>query len=93
MRAASEAEAGQVAVAQRNARRSRQRAINRGEQTGDEGGVGREADSSSLGQDDSLSWRAAPGAASVSGNNLCIPDAKSNGFVCIAAFLLLQRNM
>ena len=32
-------------------------------------------------------------AASLSGNNLCIPDARDNAFVCIAAFRLLQRNI
>ena len=54
---ALEAEAGEVAVAQRNARGSHQRAIDRGEQTGDEGGVGCEADRSSLGHGSSLSWK------------------------------------
>src|SRR5262249_32892721 len=46
---ASEAEAGQVAVAQRDAGRSHQRAIDRSKQTGEERGVGRKPDSGSLG--------------------------------------------
>jgi hypothetical protein len=29
----------------------------------------------------------------LAGNNLCIPDASNNTFVCIAAFKLLQRNI
>jgi hypothetical protein len=32
-------------------------------------------------------------AASLSGDNLCIPDTSRNAFVCIAAFRLLQRNI
>ena len=55
----SEAEARLIAVAQRDAGGSHQRAIDRSEQTGDEGGVGCEADRSSLGHGSSLSWRAA----------------------------------
>ena len=54
-REALEAEAGEVAVAQRNAGGRRQRTIDRGEQAGEERGVGREADSSSLGHGSSLS--------------------------------------
>src|SRR5262245_66411915 len=46
---ASKTEAGQVAVAQRDAGRSHQRAIDRSKQTGEERGVGRKPDSGSLG--------------------------------------------
>lgn len=52
---ALEAEAGEIAVAQRNTGRRHQRAIDRSEQAGKEGGVGREADRSSLGHGSSLS--------------------------------------
>ena len=32
-------------------------------------------------------------AASLSETNLCIPDTRGNGLVCIAAFAILQRNI
>jgi hypothetical protein len=40
-----------------------------------------------------VTFAKAAGAALRSGGNLGIPDASHNSLVCIAAYLILQRNM
>src|SRR6266702_4499080 len=88
----SEAEMREVAIAQCGAGRGHQHTVDGGQQTAEQGGGWREADGSSLGHCRPLS-EAQPITALRSGDNLRIPDASNNTFVCIAAFYLLQRNI
>jgi hypothetical protein len=88
-RRGSEADAGKVAVAIRDLGALHQQPVDGRHQAAEQGAGGRQYNGSSLGHCVPF-LGGQPSAASSSGNNLCIPDAKDNVFVCIAAICRLQ---
>jgi hypothetical protein len=89
---ASESEVGKVAVACRDAGGGCEQAVDRGQQASENSGGRSEGGGVGLGHLGPLS-EARRRAALRSGNNLGIPDASGNRFVCIAAIWRVQCNI
>src|SRR3979490_38955 len=85
-----EAGTGEVAVAVGYLGALHQEPVEQRQEAAEQGIGRRQRNSDSLGQWCPLFVGAQRSAGSSSGNNLCIPDAKNNGFVCIAAICRLQ---
>src|SRR5882757_11478075 len=89
----SKPEIGNVAIADSDAGARHQQPIDRAHQPAEQSGGRREAERSSLGHLSPLVAVQQVAAFVFPRGNLGIPDTRGNGFVCIAAYCLLQCNI